>query len=30
MREGIINMRVEGKHEKFTFHPNNPAYLYQV
>jgi hypothetical protein len=29
-RKGIINMKVEGKHEKFTFHPKNPAYFYQV
>jgi hypothetical protein len=29
-RKGIINMRVEGKHEKFIVHPKSPAYLYQV
>jgi hypothetical protein len=28
--KGIINMRVEGKHEKFTFDPKKPTYLYQV
>jgi hypothetical protein len=28
--KGIINMRIEGKHEKFTFHPKNMTYLYQV
>jgi hypothetical protein len=27
-RKGIINMMVEGKHVKFTFHPKNSAYLY--
>jgi hypothetical protein len=29
-RKGTINMRVEGKHEKFIFHPKNPANFYQV
>jgi hypothetical protein len=29
-RRGIINIRVKGKHGKFTFHPKNLAYLYQV
>jgi hypothetical protein len=29
-RKGIINMRVEGKHEKFTFHHKKLEYLYQV
>jgi hypothetical protein len=29
-RKGIINMRVEGKHKKFTFHSKKPVYLYQV
>jgi hypothetical protein len=29
-RKGIINMRVKGKHEKFTFQPKNLSYLYQV
>jgi hypothetical protein len=29
-RKGIINMRVEGKHKKFPFHPKHSAYLYQV
>jgi hypothetical protein len=29
-RKGIINMRAEGKHEKFTFHHKHPSYLYQV
>jgi hypothetical protein len=29
-RKEVINMRVEGKHEKFTFHPKILAYLYQV
>jgi hypothetical protein len=24
-RRGIINIRVEGKHEKFTFHPKKPS-----
>jgi hypothetical protein len=24
-RKEIINMKVDGKHEKFTFHPKNPA-----
>jgi hypothetical protein len=28
-RKGAINMRVEGKHEKFTFHPKSPTYFYQ-
>jgi hypothetical protein len=29
-RKKNINMKVERKHEKFTFHPQNPAYFYQV
>jgi hypothetical protein len=29
-RKRSINMRVKGKHEKFTFHPKNLTYLYQV
>jgi hypothetical protein len=28
--KGIINIKVEGKHEKFTFHVKNLAYFYQI
>jgi hypothetical protein len=29
-KKGIINIRVEGKHERFTFSPKHLAHLYQV
>jgi hypothetical protein len=29
-KRGIINMKVKGKHEMFTFHLKNPACFYQI